>query len=96
VQPSRTNRVHRAARWLLGIAALVLAPKCLLCVAGYIGLGALLGITGPEFCGVASTGAPGWRLPVIGAGLLLVGVILHQFRRAGAGRVKPRRNGRGD
>ncbi|HVU18533.1 MAG TPA: hypothetical protein VHD32_16645 [Candidatus Didemnitutus sp.] len=38
------------------LALLVLTPKCLLCVIGYFGLGALLGIGGPEICGASSNG----------------------------------------
>lgn len=37
-----------------GVAALVLlavAPKCVVCVAAYVGVGAVLGLGGPEWCG---------------------------------------------
>ena len=52
------NRVSRAVRWLLPAALLALTPKCLLCLAAYAGLGALLGLGGPEICG-APPGSPG-------------------------------------
>jgi hypothetical protein len=42
---------HRAARWLLPAALLALAPKCVLCVLAWAGLGSALGLVGPELCG---------------------------------------------
>lgn len=33
------------------LALLALAPKCVVCLAAYVGLGALLGLGGPEICG---------------------------------------------
>ncbi|HQY05365.1 MAG TPA: hypothetical protein PLQ52_04810 [Lacunisphaera sp.] len=39
-------------------ASLVLAPKCLLCLAAYSGAGVALGLGGPEICG-ATTAARG-------------------------------------
>ena len=53
----RTEFSRRATRWLLPAAVLALAPKCLLCVLAYAGLGAALGLGGPEICG-ASAGLP--------------------------------------
>jgi len=35
-------------------ALLALMPKCLLCLAAYAGLGAALGLGGPEICGAPS------------------------------------------
>jgi hypothetical protein len=49
---------RRAAGWFLPTALFALMPKCLLCVVAYAGLGALLGLGGPEICG-ASAGSPG-------------------------------------
>jgi hypothetical protein len=37
-------------RWLVPAAALVVIPKCVLCVLAWIGL--VLGFAGPELCGV--------------------------------------------
>jgi hypothetical protein len=56
--PSESSRVSRAVRWLAPAALLALAPKCLVCVLAYAGLGAALGLGGPEICG-ASAGSPG-------------------------------------
>jgi len=50
-------RLARARGWLIPAALLALTPKCLLCVLVYAGLGAALGLGGPEICG-ATTGSP--------------------------------------
>ena len=51
-------RLRRAVRWLLPAGLLAVAPKCVLCVLAYAGLGTALGLGGPEFCG-GSAGSPG-------------------------------------
>ena len=43
-------RRHPLASLAAG-AVLVAAPKCVLCLAGWLGLGTLLGLGGPEICG---------------------------------------------
>jgi len=50
---------------------LVLAPKCSLCVLGYAGLGAALGLGGPEVCGAPAetTGHQAMGLAAAGAAL---------------------------
>jgi hypothetical protein len=53
----RTEFSRLALRWLLPAVLLALTPKCLLCVLAYAGLGAALGLGGPEICG-ASAGSP--------------------------------------
>ena len=45
-------------RWSGGVALLALTPKCLLCAAAYLGLGAAFGLGGPELCGTAPTSVP--------------------------------------
>jgi hypothetical protein len=52
----RVELPPRSIRWFLPVALLALAPKCVLCVAAYVGLGAALGLGGPELCG--ATGSP--------------------------------------
>ncbi|HEY5079522.1 MAG TPA: hypothetical protein VII43_06725, partial [Opitutaceae bacterium] len=42
---------RRTSRWLLAAGALALTPKCLFCVLAYAGLGAALGLGGPQMCG---------------------------------------------
>jgi hypothetical protein len=64
----------RAVRWLLPAALLALAPKCLLCLAAYAGLGTALGLGGGELCGAPASAMESWMrwLPVIaGAALML-------------------------
>ena len=73
----RAEKFHRAVRWLVPAAALALTPKCLVCLLAYAGLGAALGLGGPEMCG-APAGAPGaWvsSLALRGGGVGLVGMI---------------------
>jgi hypothetical protein len=54
--PSRRVELPvRAVRWFLPTALLALAPKCLLCAAAYVGLGAALGLGGPELCGATNS-----------------------------------------
>lgn len=49
--PRIANILRRPWRALVALTLLVVAPKCVLCLAAYIGLGAALGLGGPEFCG---------------------------------------------
>jgi len=59
--PSRLIELsRRATRWLLPATALALAPKCLLCVLAYAGLGAALGLGGPELCGAPAGSPASW------------------------------------
>jgi hypothetical protein len=53
----RVELLVRGVRWFLPTALLALAPKCLLCAAAYVGLGAALGLGGPELCGATNTPA---------------------------------------
>ena len=52
MSPRAPELRRRWIRWLVPGALVVLAPKCVLCVAGWLGLGATLGWTGVEICGV--------------------------------------------
>ena len=70
-------------RWSAPLALLAVAPKCLLCLAGYAGLGAALGLGGPELCG-APAGEPGAWVPLLallGAGLAGFAVLMAIRRR---------------
>jgi hypothetical protein len=69
--PPRAEVLRRAARWLTPAAALALMPKCLLCLLAYAGLGAALGLGGPEICGAPSGSAGSWM-----SSLALPGVVL--------------------
>ncbi len=86
------SRVSRAVRWMLPTALLTLTPKCLLCLAGYAGLGAALGLGGPEMCG-ASAGSPGswassltWLGGAAGLGVISWRVNYRRLRSAPTGR----------
>lgn len=71
------DTVRRPARGLAAVALLALAPKCLLCVAAYAGIGAALGLGGREICG-APARSPGdlasW-IPLAGAILGFIGFL---------------------
>ena len=56
----RTEFSRRAVGWLGPVALLALTPKCLLCVLAYAGLGASLGLTGPEMCGASAESPASW------------------------------------
>ena len=56
MSPPRSKSLLRTALWLLP-AALAFAPKCLLCVLAYAGLGAALGLGGREWCGAPAAGS---------------------------------------
>ncbi|HEY0864628.1 MAG TPA: hypothetical protein VGD97_11030 [Lacunisphaera sp.] len=62
--------------WLLPAALLAVAPKCLLCVLAYAGLGAALGLGGPELCGAPDRFA---LLPLLLGAVGAVGFLLHRF-----------------
>jgi hypothetical protein len=74
--PSAERRRGRLA-WFLSAVASLVAPKCLACLAVYAGLGAVLGLGGPEICGTsspsASSLAAGWSLVT---GIALAGLML--------------------
>ncbi len=62
MSPPRIEFSRRAVRWILPAALLALTPKCVLCVLAYAGLGAALGVGGPEICG--ATNGSSWAAPL--------------------------------
>jgi hypothetical protein len=50
-----SEHIRRLRGWLVPTALLALAPKCVLCGLAYTGLGAALGVRGPELCGATGT-----------------------------------------
>ncbi len=68
MSPRRADILRRPASWLATGALVALAPKCLLCVIAYAGLGALFGLGGPEICGASPGVADFWTtwLPLSG------------------------------
>ena len=65
---------------LLPAAALAFAPKCALCVLGYAGLGAALGLTGPELCGAPAGPALTWSWS-LAAALAAAGWLVQRWCR---------------
>ncbi|HWA26407.1 MAG TPA: hypothetical protein VG734_12175 [Lacunisphaera sp.] len=82
MHPPPVKTHSRPARWLVTLALLALAPKCVVCAAAYVGLGALLAFGGPELCG-ATSAAPGWPgwLAAAGSAGLLFQLVLHRMVR---------------
>jgi hypothetical protein len=68
--PPPTGRRFGVARRLVAVGAVALAPKCLLCVAGYAATVTGLRWFGPELCG-AEPAAGRW---IVMAGLAALGI----------------------
>jgi hypothetical protein len=67
---------RRPWRGVAALALLAVAPKCVVCLVGaYAGLGALLGLAGPELCGAPadpSADAPhAWATKLAWCGVIL-------------------------
>jgi hypothetical protein len=69
--------LRRPFRPLASAALLTLAPKCAMCVLAYGGVGALLGLRGPEICGatVGSQGSSALWLTVFRVALGFLGML---------------------
>jgi len=52
--------IRRPRRTLAPVAFLALAPKCVVCVLAYGGIGAALGLGGPELCGAPASSPDAW------------------------------------
>ena len=81
--PARTSenlrrRLARARGWFIPAALLALAPKCVLCVLAYAGIGAALGLGGPEICGALgeTSGHPAMLLILSGVATVLAALRL--------------------
>ena len=76
----RTEFCSRAVRWLWPTALLALAPKCVLCVLAYAGLGASIGLGGPEICGATAGSPASWAAALawlgVAGGLGACGLLL--------------------
>lgn len=77
----RADLLRQSSRWATSLALLALMPKCVLCVAAYVGLGAAFGLGAPELCG-APAGAPGaWTSALVAPAIALGSVgLLMRFR----------------
>jgi len=71
--PAKVLRL--SLRSLAPAALLALAPKCVLCVLAYAGIGAALGIRVPEICGEA-TGPRGPWAPSLAAFGVALGIAI--------------------
>jgi hypothetical protein len=71
LQPILPRRLPRTVRWLLPAVLLAVAPKCLLCVLAYAGLGAALGLGGAEICGGATGSPDAWASTLAWFGVAL-------------------------
>ena len=72
------------------MAVLALMPKCLLCAAAYLGVGAALGLTGPEICGARPATFPMWLWVIFGLSLVIGPVCIFRIARARTGVESPR------
>ena len=80
MDPPRAECVRRLRGWLMPALLLAFAPKCVLCLLGYAGIGVALGLGGPEICG-APTAAPGTWLPALGVAAGAVAVFVRGLSR---------------
>jgi len=72
----RAEFSRRAVRWLGMASLLAFAPKCVLCVFAYAGLGAWLGLGGPEICGAPTDASPAWPSGLAACGLGMFGLLI--------------------
>jgi hypothetical protein len=75
-------------------ALLALAPKCLLCVLAYGGLGAAIGIGAPELCGAPAAAPASWAASLAWLGVA-GGLIAFGFRANGHRDARLESSGRG-
>ena len=61
--------------WLVPAALFAIAPKCILCVIAYAGLGTVLGLGGPELCGAPDRFS---ALPLLLGAVGVAGFVLHR------------------
>ncbi len=85
LSPQRTDTVRGWLRWVSAAALFALAPKCLVCLVAYAGLGAALGLKlgGPEFCGAPASPLTA-VLPLLALAGAAVGIVLFRRRAASA------------
>jgi hypothetical protein len=77
LRPPQSERMRRLHGWLMSAALLALAPKCILCVLAYAGLGVAGGWGGPELCGATdhSAGLPVFLVTLGFTGFFVVRLI---------------------
>jgi len=67
----RPIRLARICGWSAPALLLAFAPKCVLCVLAYVGLGSALGLGGPELCGGPAGSTGPWATWLLGSGAAL-------------------------
>lgn len=79
---SRPEFSRRSVRWLWPAALLALAPKCVLCVLAYAGLGTAFGLGGPEICGAPAGSTATWPTALawlgVAMGIGTLGLFAHR------------------
>jgi hypothetical protein len=75
-----TTRQFSTKRWLLAALVAVVAPKCLLCLAGYLAAGG----AAVELCGAVETTSHAGAILAVAAGGVLVGALVFGICRAGS------------
>ena len=83
-----SENLLRPFRSLAPVALLALAPKCMLCVLAYAGIGAFFGFQGPEICGASASPRGLWASPLaqFGFALGIAGLIVRRWWRRSASR----------
>jgi hypothetical protein len=73
----RAEILRRSSRWATAAVVLALTPKCMLCLAAYVGLGTALGLSAPELCGAPADSPSSWAwiLVVLGIALGILGLL---------------------
>lgn len=80
MSPRLADSLRLPWRSIAALALLAVAPKCVACLVAYIGLGAALGLGGPELCGVAA--APSHAIVlIVSAVLLTIGITCVAVRK---------------
>jgi len=73
---------RRWLRWVGGLAAVLVLPKCLLCGAGYLAVATGLMRAAPELCGANTGGFAGSAVTaMIGSVAALVGWLMFRYHR---------------
>ena len=81
--PPRAEYVRRRRAWLLPALLLAFAPKCVLCLLGYAGIGIALGLGGPEICGEPGSAAGLWMnaFSALGFAVIAAGIFARRHCR---------------
>lgn len=93
MSPRKPDACRLVLRCAVPGALVGLAPKCILCVAGYLGIGTALGWNGVELCGVQPSNAlhrVASTAALVGASLGFIAATVRFTQRRRAARVLTR------